>query len=290
MKLILKFNLALLLAFAIGLAATGYVSRRMLQQNAKQEVLENARIMMEAALAVRSYTNTQIKPLLDTQMKYSFLPQSVPAFSANEYFRQLRKEFPDYSYKEATLNPTNPANRATDWEADLVRHFRQNSDSDELIGERDTPNGKALYIARAMRLKDPACLQCHDTPERAPRTMLDHYGKDNGFGWKLNDVQTAQIVTAPMQLPYHRAESVFTGFMISLTGVFAVIFLAVNAVLIVFVLRPIQRLSEIAEQVSLGNMAVPEFQPQGNDEIAKLAGAFSRMRKSLVRAIKMLEV
>ena len=47
MKLILKFNLALLLAFAIGLAATGYVSRRMLQQNAKQEVLENARIMMK---------------------------------------------------------------------------------------------------------------------------------------------------------------------------------------------------------------------------------------------------
>lgn len=290
MKLILKFNLALLLAFAIGLAATGYVSKRMLQQNAKQEVLENARIMMEAALAVRSYTNTQIKPLLDTQMKYSFLPQSVPAFSANEYFRQLRKEFPDYSYREATLNPTNPANRATDWEADLVRHFRQSSDSDELIGERDTPNGRALYIARAMRLKDPACLQCHDTPERAPRTMLDHYGKDNGFGWKLNDVQTAQIVTAPMQLPYHRAQSVFTGFMISLTGVFAVIFLAVNAVLIVFVLRPIQRLSEVAEQVSLGNMAVPEFQPHGNDEIARLAGAFSRMRKSLVRAIKMLEV
>src|SRR5512146_2039990 len=103
MKLIVKFNLVLLLVFAIGFLATGYVSRRLLQRNAKEEVLGNARIMMEAALAVRGYTNAQIKPLLETQMKYSFLPQSVPAYSANEYFKQLRKQFPDYAYKQATL-------------------------------------------------------------------------------------------------------------------------------------------------------------------------------------------
>src|SRR5215470_11511054 len=141
MKLIVKFNLVLGLVFAVAFLTVGYVSNRLLQRNAKQEILENARIMMEAALAVRSYTNTQIKPLLDTQLKYSFLPQSVPAYSANEYFSQLRKKYPDYSYKEATLNPTNPINRATDWEADIVRYFRQTPEQTELIGERDTPNG-----------------------------------------------------------------------------------------------------------------------------------------------------
>ena len=97
--------------------------------------------MMEAALAVRSYTSAEIKPLLDTQMKYSFLPQSVPAYSANQYFSKLRKKFPDYSYKEATLNPTNPINRATDWEADIVTAFRNSPERTEVIGERETPNG-----------------------------------------------------------------------------------------------------------------------------------------------------
>jgi hypothetical protein len=85
MRLILKFNLVLLLVFVVGFLATGYISYRLLERNAKQEIVENARIMMEAALAVRGYTNTQIKPLLDTQLKYSFLPQSVPAYSANQY-------------------------------------------------------------------------------------------------------------------------------------------------------------------------------------------------------------
>jgi HAMP domain-containing protein len=289
MKLMLKFNLVLLLIFAAGFVAVGFVSNRLLQRNAKQEVFENARIMMEAALAVRTYTSTQIKPLLETQMKYSFLPQSVPAYSANEYFGQLRKKFPDYSYKEATLNPTNPINRATDWEADLIRYFRQTPDQTEFIGERDTPNGKVLYIARPMRIKDQKCLACHDTADTAPRTVIERYGSDNGFGWKLNDIQTAQIIMAPTQLPLQRARTAFAGFMISLGVVFAFIFLVVNAMLTFLVIRPVTRLSEIANEVSLGNMNAPDFRATGKDEISRLAEAFGRMRKSMVEAIKMLE-
>jgi HAMP domain-containing protein len=289
MKLIVKFNLVLLLVFAIGFVVVGYFSNRLLQRNAKQEILENAKIMMEAALAVRAYTVTQIKPLLDTQMKYSFLPQSVPAYSANEYFNQLRKTFPDYSYKEATLNPTNPVNRATDFEADIIRYFRETPSQTEKIGERDTPNGRVLYMARPMRIKDPKCLVCHDTPELAPRTLIDRYGSANGFGWKLNDVITAQIVSAPMQLPIQRAKAAFNGFMLSLAGVFVLIFLALNLMLVMLITRPVQRLSSIADEVSLGNMDAPKFHMSGNDEIAKLAHSFSRMRKSMAEALKMLE-
>src|SRR5215472_7920648 len=146
MRLLLKFNLVLLLVFAVGLVTTGLICRRLLRQNAKAEIMENARIMMEAAVAVRTYTTTEIKPLLETQIKYSFLPQSVPAYSANSYFSQLQKKFPDYSYKEATLNPTNPINRATDWEADVVEEFRKSHDKREIVGERETPNGRTLFI------------------------------------------------------------------------------------------------------------------------------------------------
>ncbi len=289
MKLIVKFNLVLLLVFAVGFVVVGYFSNRLLQRNAKQEILENARIMMEAALAVRAYTANQINPLLSTQIKYTFLPQSVPAYSANEYFNQLRKTFPDYSYKEATLNPTNPVNRATDWEADIIRYFRQTPGQTEEIGERDTPNGRVLYIARPLRVTNPKCLSCHDTPELAPRTLIERYGSANGFGWKLNDVITAQIVSAPMALPVKRAKAAFNGFMFSLAGVFVLIFLALNAMLILLVTRPVQHLSRIADEVSLGNMNAPRFQLSGNDEIAALSQSFGRMRKSMAEALKMLE-
>ena len=94
MKLLVKFNLVLCIVFAAGFIVAGYVCNRLLQQNAKAEIMENARIMIEAAIAVRTYTATQIKPLLETQIKYSFLPQSVPAYSANSYFGQLQKKIP----------------------------------------------------------------------------------------------------------------------------------------------------------------------------------------------------
>ena len=113
MKLIVKFNLVFIGVFLVGLLVAGRISYTLLQKNAQDEILQNARIMMQAALAMRNYTSKQIKPLLETQMKYTFLPQTVPAYAATEQFNELRKKHPDYTYKEATLNPTNPRNRAT---------------------------------------------------------------------------------------------------------------------------------------------------------------------------------
>ena len=289
MKLIVKFNLVLTAIFAVAFVCAGWFTHALLQRNALAEIQENARIMIDSASAVRTYTSTQIKPLLKNKMTYSFLPQSVSAYSANEYFKLLHKKYPDYSYKEATLNPTNPGDRATDWEADLVRTFRQYPDKAELVDQRDTPTGRALYIAKPLKISDPACLDCHDTPDRAPRTVIDQYGSANGFGWKVNDIVAAQIITAPMQLPIQRANSAFAAFMLSLAAVFIVLIAAINAMLIFVVIRPVNLLSYVASEVSLGNLDVADFRATGKDEIAKLSESFGRMRKSLVEAIRMLE-
>ena len=79
MKLIWKFNLLLFGIFLLGFVIAGAVSWRVLQANAREEIVQNARLMMEAALSSRTYTTAQVKPLLDTQLKYVFLPQTVPA-------------------------------------------------------------------------------------------------------------------------------------------------------------------------------------------------------------------
>ncbi len=89
MGLRLKFNLVLLLVFAAGMAVSAYVSHRLLNDNAKQETLRNAGLMMESALSVRGYTVKQVKPLLDAQLEHTFLPQTVPAYAATEVFNNL---------------------------------------------------------------------------------------------------------------------------------------------------------------------------------------------------------
>jgi len=291
MKLLAKFNLILGLVLGAGLAIAAAVSHRFLQDGAREDVLRQARLMMEAMRAARDYTTKQIKPLLVTQQEHqrSFLPQTVPAFAATENFDYLRADYPDYAYKEAVLNPTNLRDRAVDWEADIINTFRnQPTGPKEFSGERDTPTGRSLYLARPIQA-DPPCLECHSTPRAAPAAMIRRYGANNGFGWQPNEVVGAQIVSVPMALPVRMANQAFQTLAIYLGAVFLASLILLDAVLLLAVVRPLRRLSTMADRISVGQMDMPELPVRGNDEIAVLAGSFTRMRRSLERALKMLE-
>jgi len=289
MRLVVKFNLVLGTVFAVGLGSAGFIARTLLQRGARDEVIQDARLIMESALASRAYTNTQIAPILQKQLEAEFLPQSVPAYGATEQFTALHGKFPDFAYKEATLNPTNLRDRAADWEVDIVNAFRQYPDDTERVAERDTPTGRSLYLAKPIVIRDAACLVCHSTVEAAPKSMLRRYGPANGFGWKLNEVVGAQIVSVPMTLPMKRADTAFFTFLGSLAAIFVAVFVVLNAMLMRIVVRPVTRLAALADEVSLGKIDGPDFPAHGDDELSLLAQSFNRMKKSLAHAIKMLE-
>ncbi len=289
MKLLLKFNIIFVLVMALGVGVSAYISRDLLQRHAQEEVLNSARQLMENALAVRNYTATQITKLLETQMKYEFLPQSVPSYSATEVLATLRTKYPEFQYKEATLNPTNPRDRADSWEVDIVNQFRNNSELKDFVGQRDTPAGRSLYVARPVRITNPACLACHSSVEAAPKTMVDKYGPANGFGWNLNEVVSAQIMSVPMELPLKRAEQTFKVFVGSLIGVFVAVGIVLNLMIWFVVVRPVTQLSALADRVSQGDLEAPDFARKSRDEIGVLADSFARMRASVVQAMKMLD-
>jgi len=288
MGLRLKFNLVLLTVFVVGLGVTGYISYELLHRNARDEVLRNAGVMMEASLSMRSYTVGQVRPNLVADPD-KFLPQSVPAFGATEIMTLLRKKYPDYAYKEAALNPSNPRNRAVEWETDVVNAFRADPARPEISGMRETPTGRSLYLARPLQIKDPACLSCHTTPEMAPASMVKIYGTANGYGWQLNEVIGAQIVSVPMDLPIRNANRAFVTFMSSLAVVFAVLFVILNMMLSALIVQPITRLSAAADQISKGRLDAAEFPDTGKDEVSQLGQAFNRMRRSLEKAISLID-
>ena len=288
MGLRLKFNLVMLVVFVIGLGVTGYMSYELLHRNARDEVLRNAGVMMEASLSMRSYTVAHVRPNLAVDPD-RFLPQSVPAFGATEIMTLLRKKYPDYAYKEAALNPTNPRNRAVEWETDIVNAFRNDPARPEISGERDTPTGRSLYLARPFQIKDAACLSCHTNAEMAPPAMVKIYGSSNGFGWKLNEVIGAQIVSVPMDLPIRNANRAFVTFMSSLAVVFAVLFVVLNVMLTLLIVQPITQLSEVADQISKGRLDTAGIPEGGRDEVSQLGQAFNRMRRSLEKAISLID-
>lgn len=289
MNLRVKFNLVLGLSSVAGIALASFISYQLLQKNARDEVLDNARIMMESAIAVRNYTVGEIKPLLALQQKRQFIKQTVPAYAANQYITKLQEKHPDYNYREATLNPTNPINRAIAWEADIINWFRGHDDEKELVGERDTPTGPVLYLSSPIKITNPKCLACHDTPATAPPTLIETYGTANGFGWKENEVIGAQIVSVPMSLPLERAEKTFYTFLMLIISAFVLVMILLNILLHFIVIKPIILISNQADKVSMGELTIPELNLKGHDEITSVSESFNRMHRSLVNAFSMLD-
>jgi len=256
--------------------------------NTAGRVTRVAADLMDSAAAVRTYTAKEILPLISARMKDEFPPQSVPSYAATQNFLRLRARRPEYTYKEATLNPMNPRDRAADWEGDIIQRFRNDANAKEMVGERDTPMGKSLYLARPIR-NESGCSPCHSTPSIAPQNLIARYGSVNGFGWQTNEIVGAQVVSVPFASATASADRAFRAFMVSLIAVFAVVFLVVNGVLYLLVVRPVRQIARVADRLSLGDMSAEDFPQHGAEEIASVTRSFNRMRKSLEKAMRLLE-
>ena len=189
MKLLAKFNLILLVVFGAGGIIIGELAHTFLINNARREVLAEGDLMMTSNGAVRDYTADDLKPLLEQNPRHKvrFLAETVPFYAATTIFNIVRKSYPDFTYKEAALNPTNPEDRASDWEADVIQELRDHPEQLRFVGQRRTPAGPALFIAHPIKVS-AQCMECHSTPSAAPRAMLAVYGSANGFDWKPNQI------------------------------------------------------------------------------------------------------
>ena len=290
MKLLAKFNLLLILLFGIGLLLVSQLSRRFLEENARDQTLQQAKLMLSSARSTRDYTEQELDPLLEhtPDIAQRFLPQTIPFYAATVTFNHLRKDYPDYTYKEAALNPTNPRDRADQWEADIINYFRDHPEKKQLIGERQTATGTSISLSQPIAA-DASCLACHGSPAAAPATEIQTYGSANGFGWKENEVIGAQIVSVPTAVAESIASHIFHTLLLYITLTFIATLVVIDLGLYYIVIVPVRRLATTADLVSTGDLSQPELTYKGRDEIAEVTASFNRMYVSLKKAIQMLD-
>ena len=289
MKLLAKLNLVLVLVFSLGMLLIAHYARSFLMEDARQQVLQQAQLMAASASATKDYTDQEVSPLLEQtpQHNSNFLPQTIPFYAANATFKRLRASYPEYVIRNAALNPTNLDDRAADWEADLINYFRNNAGQTQHVGERSTPTGPMLYAATPIAAGS-GCLTCHSDAELAPRAMLVHYGRDHGFGWKLDDVVAAQIVSVPMSVAIAKADGGFRSLLFGLGAIFLLTIVLLDVALYFIVIRPLRKVSRNADIISKGQIDLPQLEVKGRDEIAEVTASFNRMHTSLIKAFEML--
>lgn len=119
-----RFGFILAGCFLFCLVVAGYISYTLQFRVAGEQVIERSRVLLEMGFVMRSYTSKEIAPLIRQLGFDKFHPQIVPSYGAQTALAELRRRFPDYRYREASLNPTNIEDRATDWEVALLERAR----------------------------------------------------------------------------------------------------------------------------------------------------------------------
>ena len=261
-----RFNILLTAIFLLGASTGAAVLWPVLRARAEAEVASKGSLLLEAMNAVRSYTNAHVVPLLSHGVvmgpdgalgagahdrEEQFIPESVPAFSAREVFSRMREggKTEGFVYREASVNPTNPLNRADDFEAGLLEQMRETG-RPEYAAFREREGRKVYYVAHPMRMTSAGCLSCHGTPAMAPPSMVAQYGSENGFGWEMNDIIAAQIVYVPADEVLKAALHSF-GVMVGATIItLTLVLLTLNVLLRRDIIRPVRTLGVVAGKLS----------------------------------------
>ena len=84
MKLLAKFNLMLVVLFGLGLLLVSQLSRKFLEDNARDQTIQQAKLMISSARSTRDYTEEELDPLLEKTPDNAlrFLPQTIPFYAA----------------------------------------------------------------------------------------------------------------------------------------------------------------------------------------------------------------
>lgn len=246
-----RLNLILAVTFFTVLTLGMIVIQKTLEKKALDDIKQTAYLQMDMAQAVRNYTNTIVKPNIDNSK--TFHSFTVPSFAANTTMQYLSAANPNYKYKEVAINPTNPLNRANEWQQELIMHFDKSQSGNQEIF-KITGDGEAavMNFIKPLRVTQSSCLNCHGNVSQAPIALVNKYGQNNGFNWKLGQVIGVQIVTVPTKVALKNAKSSLISYFILSILICIILFTVLNLMLSQLILNPIKtsndKLSKISKQ------------------------------------------
>ena len=283
-----KFNALLLFIFLIGSVVSGIALSAAMQNRAEAEVAARAEILTQTMNSVRDYTSNNIKPLLSERLnrETKFIPETVPAYSAREVFENFRQRpgYRSFLYKEATLNPTNPRDKADEFETQLVEEFRADPNLEEKTGYYDRDGKKIFYIARPLKIHNISCLQCHGRPQDAPQSMINTYGTDGGFGWRLHEIVAAQTIYVPANEVFAKGRQYWLLAIAIFIAIFTAAIYLTNLLLRRAVIKPLKQLTQLTRGLPERDLAQSEITSIARryDEPGQLARAFQHLNLEVI--------
>ena len=134
-----------------------------------------------------------------------------------------------------------------------------------------------------------SCLLCHGDPNLAPNGRKARYPGPGGYNYKENSVIATFITYVSVEKALSQLK--FIAFRTAVIGILCILMILVALWFVLgrIVTKPVQQLTNMANEISRGKGLNNKVEVSSNDEIGDLYKSFDRMRKSVVKLIRMVK-
>lgn len=284
-----RVNVVLGGIFILGLLTAVYTSYNEERSVAEQEVLQDARLVLDFADVTRAYTNEEVKQHIASGDYGEFPKPLVPSYASRRVTERLRliEAHEDIRLREVSPNPMNPKNLPDSFEMGLFNDFHEDLQL-ESSGRVEGKDGPEVYVARPIIVSDAGCLSCHGSPKDGGEGLATAYGVAGGRNWKDGELVGVQVVRAPLGTALDRAHSRVLRVGVALCSIFALMAFALNLLLRRYFFGPLRDLTSAAVRMSTGER-LDLKDGEGGEELRSLATALTRLRMSVDKAIALAE-
>ncbi len=183
---------------------------------AMKDAKKEAYYVLESINSVREYIAGVQRPLIeqlkhDGIIKEDFFDERLlsSSYISREIYNIQKKKYNlDFDYKLVAMAPLNKAHEPNEFEAQVLRGFKENkfSEFSKIIKDE---NGSQFFVGLPIKSQNTSCLACHNS-ESAPKQMLDRYKISNGKISEASEMMAMLSFKIPLRaiFSYHLKEVV----------------------------------------------------------------------------------
>ncbi len=255
------------------------------------EVSDKSNLILAQADAVQDYVRRDLRPaMFELLPPDSFVIEAMSSsYISRHIMERLNVKDTHYYYRRVGLHARNPNFMPNNLEYRIIMQFRINNKMKRWEGD-SIINGEKYHLTARPVVFEKSCMRCHGNPDDAPKELLNQYGKERGFGYKVGLVSGLVVAGFPVNRTINQLMDITFGYLIMYLTAVVMFFAMVSVYFNQLVVHNLHRLTSIFRRYFSGPEEQNIIERLGShDEIEGLVGGIEELAGHLNRAKKDLE-
>jgi two-component system NtrC family sensor kinase len=255
------------------------------------EVSSQANLVFSQVDSVQGYVRQTLRPKMYSILDHGdFIIEAMSSsFVSRQVMDRLRSSGQEHLYRRVAMDARNPDYEARGIELELVDFFRQNPKQTHWEGYK-TLNDREYYVKARPVVFGKSCMACHGLPVHAPKSLLDRYGSQRGFGKTLGQLGGVDLVGVPLEKSLNMISEATLSYLVLYFSGIVLLYLMIHFFFTRLVSSKLKRLTNFYKE-RFDDLAGPQTltRLEKGDEMDEMLQGIEELGQSLHTARKELQ-